>query len=79
MLGIGLCLLDKYFFGEISDGAVASSQRKVDDVLPNKSIVLPSTHHDVTTNQQAFQVVLDSIYHTMQETEEKNKVYEKTI
>lgn len=77
VVGVGLCLLDKYFFESKSDGMVyTSSQRIVEDILEIKSHKLESTHHDVNSNIKAMNEVLKIVDETIEETDEK-KIYLK--
>lgn len=78
VVGIGLCLLDKYFFENKSDGMVyTESQRKVENVLGIKSRKLESTHHDVNSNIRAMNELLGLVDEVIEESNEK-KIYLKS-
>lgn len=78
VVGVGLCLLDKYFFNSKSDGMVyTSSQKKVEEVLDIKSHKLVSTHHDVNSNVRAMNEVLSFVDEMIEETDEK-KIFLKS-
>ncbi len=71
--GIGLCLVDKLVFDEISDGLVPlTSQKEIENHLPEfKSISIPSSHHGVTSNNRVFKSILQIIDDTVSMQNEK--------
>ncbi len=78
LVGIGLCLLDKYFFQGKSDGMVyRDSQKKVDSVLNINSYELKSTHHDVNSNLRAVNELLGIVDETISESDEKKTFYKR--
>jgi len=78
IVGVGLCLLDKYFFDSKSDGMVyTESQKKVEDILDIKSYKLESTHHDVNSNIRACNELLSIVEDTIAEGNEK-KIFFKS-
>lgn len=79
--GIGLCVMDKLFFDEQSDGLVPTAQQhKVEEVLESnnfKTHKLESTHHDVIGSNRPLHEVLWSVNDTIEEQEDR-KIYVKS-
>lgn len=75
--GIGLCILNNYFFEGKSDGMVMTeSQRLVEskiELLDFKSYILSSSHHHVTSNNRVFNNLLHIVNDTIDEHTEKVK------
>lgn len=60
--GIALCIIDKLFYEDKSDGFVLTNdQKEVEQVLDIKSHILESSHHDVMSNTRVLNEVLWSI------------------
>jgi len=77
--GIGLCLLDKFFFDEPSDGMVAVSsqrlvERKVEHMHSHKLI---SSHHNITSCLRVLNDVLHVVDDTIGEQNEKIRYLSK--
>ncbi len=75
--GIGLCLLDDWFFDKKSDGMVmTSSQRLVESKMPIKdfrSHILTSAHHDVSGNPRIASDISHIIEDTIDEQNDREK------
>ena len=76
LTGIGLCMINGFFFNKKSDGLVLiSSQEKIADYIPNVSRVkLKSAHHAVMTNARLVNDILQIVEQTIEEQIEKEKV-----
>lgn len=78
--GVGLCIIDKLFFEETSDGLVPTKeQHKVEEVLTGnnfKTHTLTSAHHDVIGTPRQLNEVLWNVTDTIEEQEER-KIYSK--
>lgn len=71
LTGIGLCLLNNLFFEGKSDGMVyTETQRKVEEHIDLQSYFIAS-HHDVNSNINAFNKILDCVNDTIKESNEK--------
>jgi len=67
--GIGLCLLNDWFFDGKGDGLVLTEEQyKIENYLDTTSIRLPSSHHRVNSVYRVFDVVLDKINDNVQRT-----------
>lgn len=67
--GVSLCLLNDIFFEGKADGLVPyESQKSIDDIIHQKSIHLPSSHHDVNTNIRICNQILDEMDKTIEPT-----------
>ena len=80
LIGIGLCILNDWFFDKKSDGMVlTSSQRLVETHIESlKSNTLISSHHDVASNDRVFKDILYIVNDTIDEENEKVKYKIKT-
>lgn len=78
--GIGLCVIDKLFFDEQSDGLVPTKeQHKVEDVLSGNNFkvhTLASAHHDVIGTSRQLNEVLWNVTDTIEEQQDR-KIYTK--
>lgn len=71
LTGMALCLLDKLFFNEPSDGMVpVSSQEVVSRYIDGLKSERLSTHHDVFGNKRVFSQVLSSVNSRIEEQSE---------
>lgn len=71
--GMGLCLFNEFFFHGKSDGLTSlHSQKTVESVLDIESKHLKSTHHDVTSIPKVYDIILDEITASIQNTKQKN-------
>ncbi len=69
--GMGLCLINKIFFENKSDGMVyCEDQKNVESVLDIHSYTITS-HHSVNTNIKAFNNILDLVNDSIEEEKEK--------
>ena len=73
--GMGLCLFDEFFFHGKSDGLTSlHSQKTVESVLDIESKHLKSAHHDVTSIPKIYDIILDEITTTIQNTKQKKNI-----
>ena len=73
--GMGLCLFDEFFFHGKSDGLTSlHSQKTVESVLDIESKHLKSAHHDVTSIPKTYDIILDEITTTIQNTKQKKNI-----
>lgn len=79
--GIVLCIMDELFYDQKSDGIVLTDdQKQVDDKLENfKSIVLPSSHHDVLSINQHLLAILGLVDNNINDMNEEHKSKQKII
>ncbi len=73
---VGLCLLDRFFMKELTDGFIeVKSQEKVNDYFLNPSKTIESTTHYFLSHEDEMSIVLDYINNNIDEYKEK-KEYE---
>ena len=75
---VGMCLLDRYFMEEVTDGFVeVKSQEKVDEYFDSSHRVKSATHYFLS-HEDELSIVLDSINDDIEEYKDK-KNYEGKI
>ena len=73
-LSIGLCLMDRFFMRETTDGFIeVRSQESVEEYIDTKSIRISSATHYYLGNYEDFKVILDVVNQNIDQIKERRK------
>lgn len=75
---VGLCLMDRFFMSELTDGFIeVSSQEKVNEHLDHPSSKVKSATHYFLSHEDELAIILDYINNKLDELEEQKRYSKK--
>ena len=77
-VSVGMCLIDKYFMEEPTDGFIErKSQNSINNYFDHPSIYIPSTTHYFLTHPEEMEIVLDTVNNDIDDFKEREAYKQK--